>query len=380
MIARSLALVAMVVVGGGLASRPLPVPAPSTAVVWFGLGHRVVARIAERRLTPAVAAAVRELSGGQDIRDAALWADQVRGQRRDTSPLHYVNIPLSATAYDSATQCPGGRCIIAAIAEERRTLADGRSSTVERSEALRFLIHFLGDLHQPLHVSDNGDRGGNDTQVQFFDRGSNLHKVWDGELIVAAGLGDEEEYVAQLDAMMATLDLPGFERGTVVDWAMEGHAIAARSAYVIPRNRQLGMSYMAASMPLVDTAIIKAGVRLAVVLNEALAEYRATPASAPLGPGRYADREAAAHVGETAMVVGTVVTVYRSAAGNVYLNFGADYPHQTFSGAILNPQDPALTALDDLVGKRIGIRGLIKLYKGVAEIVIERREQIVEEP
>ena len=79
-------------------------------------------------------------------------------------------------------------------------------------------------------------------------------------------------------------------------------------------------------------------------------------------------------------VVGVVVTVHRTQTGNSYLNFGADYPHQTFSGAILNPQDPALTALDGLIGKRIGIRGLIKLYKGVAEIVIERREQIVEEP
>ncbi|MDZ4865584.1 MAG: S1/P1 nuclease [Gemmatimonadota bacterium] len=368
----SMALAALVTVHG--------VPAPNPAAVWFELGHRVVARIAERRLTPAVAAAVRELLGGQDIREASLWADQVRGQRRNTSPLHYVNIPLSVTAYDSATRCPGGRCIIAAIAEERRVLADPASSTVERSEALRFLIHFLGDLHQPLHVSDDGDRGGNDTQVQFFDRGSNLHKVWDGELIVAAGLGDEEQYVAHLDAIMATLDLTGFERGTVVDWAMEGHEVAAQSAYVIPRNRHLGMSYTESSMPLVDTAIIRAGVRLAAVLNEGLAGYHPAPAAPALGPGTYADREAAAHVGETAMVVGTVVTVYRSAAGNVYLNFGADYPHQTFSGAVLNPTDPALTALDGLVGRRIGIRGLIKLYKGVAEIVIERREQIVEEP
>ena len=116
---------------------------------------------------------MRELLGGQDIREASLWADQVRGQRRNTTPLHYVNIPLSAAAYDSASQCPGGSCIIAAIAEERRMLADSARSIVERSEALRFLIHFLGDLHQPLHVSDNGDRGGNDTQVQFFDCGSN---------------------------------------------------------------------------------------------------------------------------------------------------------------------------------------------------------------
>jgi hypothetical protein len=90
----------------------------------------------------------------------------------------------------------------------------------------------------------------------------------------------------------------------------------------------------------------------------------------------YPDREAAAHAGEEVTIVGTVVTVHRTASGNFYLNFGADYPHQTFSGAVLNPRDPALLRLEGLIGKRVGIRGVIKLYKGQAEIVIDRIEQI----
>jgi hypothetical protein len=179
---------------------------------------------------------------------------------------------------------------------------------------------------------------------------------------------------------MALLDLGTFERGTVVDWAMEGHQVAAENAYDIPRNRQLGERYEAANMPLVDLAIIKAGVRLAMVLNEALANYHPAPPAASLGPGVYSDQQAAAHAGETAMVVGTVISVHRTKSGSIYLNFGADYPHQTFSGAILEPGSAALQNLDGLVGKRVGIRGLIKLYKGQAEIVITTREQIVVEP
>jgi hypothetical protein len=243
-------------------------PGPD-ASLWFELGHRVVARIAASRLTPHTAAAVRELLGGQDLADASVWADQIRGQRRDTGPLHYVNIPLDAVGYDPETQCVDGRCIIAAIESERRTLADASAPTVARAEALRFLIHFIGDLHQPLHVSDNHDRGGNDTQVQFFGRGTNLHKVWDGQLIEQTGLS-EAQYLDRLTKEMASLDLAAIERGSVVDWAMEGHRIAVESAYRIPRHRQLSDDYEAANLPIVDLAIVKAGVRLAKVLNEVL--------------------------------------------------------------------------------------------------------------
>ena len=114
-----------------------------------------------------------------------------------------------------------------------------------------------------------------------------------------------------------------------------------------------------------------------MVLNEALANYHPAPPAASLGPGVYSDRQAAAHAGETAMVVGTVMSVHRTRSGSIYLNFGADYPNQTFSGAILEPGSAAFKDLDGLVGKRVGIRGLIKLYKGQPEIVIESMEQIV---
>ncbi len=271
------------------------------------------------------------------------------------------------------------RCIISAIENDRRILADPGASSIERAEALKFLIHFMGDLHQPLHVSDNGDRGGNQTEVQFFDTRMNLHKVWDGELIEESGL-DEDQYLAHLKEIMRTLDLGALERGTVVEWAMEGHRVAATDAYDYPRNGRLADAYENGNLPLVDLAIIKAGVRLATVLNDALANYHPSVAVPSLGPGVYTDREAAAHQGETAMVVGTVLTVHRTASGNFYLNFGADYPHQTFSGAVLNPGSPALRNLDWLAGKRVGIKGEIKIYKGQAEIVIQSMEQIVMEP
>jgi hypothetical protein len=289
--------------------------------------------------------------------------------------LHYINIPLEAESVELARDCPG-KCIIRAIADNRRVLANPASSAIEKSEALRFLIHFMGDLHQPLHVADRNDRGGNQTQVRLGARGTNLHAAWDGEIIKSAGL-TAEGYYQRLTRQMASLDLASFEQGSVTDWAMEGHAIAVAQAYNgIRSGATLSQEYQSAALPVMDLAIIKAGVRLAYVLNEALANYTPSVAGPALAEGVYSDREAAAHAGETATVEAIVVSVKRVASGNIYLNFGADYPHQTFSGAILGKYVASFPGVDSLVGKPVRLTGLIRIYKGQAEMLLERPEQI----
>jgi len=252
-------------------SAAAPTATPESAV-WYDIGHRLVARIAALRLTPHTAQAVNDLLGGEDLAEAALWADRIREQRRETAPLHYVNIPLQANDYRPERDCPAGQCLIAAIERDRSILADSTAPRAERAEALRFLIHFIGDLHQPLHVSNHNDRGGNQRPVTFLDHPRNLHQVWDGELIQATGWG-EDQYFERLESEMDSLDLTALERGTVVDWAMEGHRLAAEHAYQLPANGRLGEGYLEANRPLVDRALIEAGVRLAKVLNEVLATY-----------------------------------------------------------------------------------------------------------
>lgn len=351
------------------------VPAP----VWFDTGHRIIVRIAMPRLTPHAIEAMRDLLGGEDPIEASLWADQIRGARRETGPLHYVNIPLCAGRYSPEKYCEDGRCIIAAIERDRAVLADSTAALPDRAEALRWLLHLVGDLHQPLHVSDNGDRGGNLRPVELLGKPMALHQAWDGELLNLAELSEDQQ-VERLRGEMATMDLAALERGTVVDWAMEGHRSAVEHAYRMAPGGRLGTQYVRENLPVVDRALIAAGVRLARVLNVALAGYRPVPAAPSLGPGIYPDREAAAHVGEDATVVGVVVSVRRTKAGNIFLNFGADYPRQTFSGAVLGSSDPALRDLDSLTGRKLGIRGRIERYKGSVEIVIGRAEQIIEAP
>jgi hypothetical protein len=229
-------------------------------------------------------------------------------------------------------------------------------------------------------VADDGDRGGNERPVSFLGHATDLHKVWDGELLDSSGAG-QDEYVAYLRRRMDSLDLGALERGTVVDWAMEGHRIAVEHAYRLPPDGRIGWAYVRANRPIIDHALIAAGVRLAKVLNEALASYR--PASTPalsLGRGIYTDGEAAAHVGETATVVGTVAGVFRAKRGNVYLNFGADYPRQTFTAVVLAPAGEWTERLDSLVGRRVGVRGKIVRYRGRVEIVLQGADQIVPAP
>ena len=349
---------------------------PGARARWYDLGHRIVARIAEERLTPHTKEAVRDILGGQSLADASVWADNIRQYRHDADALHFVNVPLSATAYDSRRDCPHRKCIIAAIASDTQVLANPAASPVDRAEALRFLVHFVGDLHQPLHVTDNGDRGGNQRTVYLLGDSMNLHRVWDGELLKPFGLS-ESSYLDQLHREMDTLDLEALARGTVAEWAMEGHRIAVEHAYRLPPDGRLGDAYVRANRPFVDHALIAAGVRLARLLNQSLAGYRSgSPAATSLGPGVYTDREAAAHVGETATVVGTVAAVFRSPGGNVYVNFGADYPRQTFTAVALAPLGSWAGRLDDLSGKRVRVRGEIVNYRARVEIVLKESDQI----
>ena len=164
----------------------------SPALAWGPEGHSLVARIAEAQLTPAAKAKVAEILGANvSMASIASWADQVRRQRAETGPWHYVDIPIDKPHLDMARDCAKGACVVAQIEAEETALRDPATPAVERRESLMFLIHFIGDMHQPLHSSDNKDKGGNDVHVIFFDRPGNLHGTWDGGLL--GRMGKEED-------------------------------------------------------------------------------------------------------------------------------------------------------------------------------------------
>jgi hypothetical protein len=142
------------------------------AFAWNGEAHQLVAYIAEERLSDKAKSGVAELLGDAQLSDAevASWADQIRRDRRETAPWHYVNIPIDADGYDPKRDANGGDNIIDALERQSKVLADKRAPKEERIEALKFVVHLIGDIHQPLHCGDRGDKGGNRRLVFFMDR------------------------------------------------------------------------------------------------------------------------------------------------------------------------------------------------------------------
>lgn len=257
---------------------------PSQALAWGSDGHQIVARIAMRQLSPAARQALRELlKPGETLATVANWADQIRQSRPETKRWHYVDIPLLESGYEPVRDCaqsPFGDCVIQALVRSkglliqkdllgyyRQVLADQRESRQARYEALKFLVHFIGDLHQPLHCADNNDAGGNDLRLTFFGRATNLHKVWDTDIIVQAGGANTT--ANRVEVLLRTRDLDSLRQGTFVDWAVEAHLSAAQNCYQgIPANKRLGQPYFQKNRPIVDEQLLKAGVRLAGTLNE----------------------------------------------------------------------------------------------------------------
>ena len=244
------------------------------AHAWGPEGHSLVARIAMAQLSAKAQARVAELLlSGQTLASISSWADQVRRERSNTAPWHYIDIPIDKPHMDLTRDCPKGDCVVTQIAAERAILKDHSAKLEQRREALMFLVHFIGDMHQPLHCSDNKDKGGNDVRVVFFERPGNLHGTWDSGLL--GRMGKEDEIFPAL-LQEAEKNRRKFSKGNVADWAEESHLAAQQVVYgKLPPEpsgtpEALSGDYEAAADPVIRMQIEKAGDRLAKVLNQAL--------------------------------------------------------------------------------------------------------------
>jgi hypothetical protein len=239
------------------------------------MAHRAATRLAETRLTPRARAVIRDLlEEGESMADASTWADENSRAIPGSAGWHFVNVPLNADRY-SPRDCHDN-CVVSRLEEFRRVLADPKAPRDRKRMALRYVIHLVEDAHQPLHVGDNRDRGGNNVQVRFFrDDFTNLHQVWDSGLL-REGYRGERDLVNDLLEMARSPQARDWPGGTVEDWVNESLEVA-RQAYVLPGSRQfvrsgarLGRDYEEANLPHAARRLAQAGVRLSEVLNEAL--------------------------------------------------------------------------------------------------------------
>ena len=279
---RSLAALLACLAMGGVVSEHLQ--------AWGAQGHRLVALVAAARLTPAARANVEWLLPDSTLADVASWADDHRVAHSATAPWHLVNLPVDAVAYERDRDCPrqprvvaGARadrwrdCVVDRILYNQQRLADMSADRADRAIALKFLVHFIGDLHQPFHATAMA-RGGNDIPVVVFGSPEcrsaagtafpcQLHGVWDRELIAHRQLSDTE-YVAELSLQIAANRWETQPAGSPESWAAESHGLA--KAAVLPARGEVNQAYYRAHIPVVDRRLALGGLRLAAVLNQNL--------------------------------------------------------------------------------------------------------------
>jgi hypothetical protein len=246
---------------------------PGPALAWGAEGHEIVALIALKALTPqARARAARLLGGVPMLVHDANWADEIRSLRPETGQWHYVNIPLAARGYDPRRDCPGGACVVAQINRDLAILNNRKAPAAAQAEALRFLIHFVGDVHQPLHAADNNDNGGNAVHVRIGAERTSLHHIWDVDVVETMGL-DAAGIAAGIGRAVSPAQRKAWQAGGAAQWANEAQAIAREAVYPVTHGRynlRLPPAYLRQNQSVARLQLARAGVRLAWLLNRTL--------------------------------------------------------------------------------------------------------------
>jgi hypothetical protein len=263
--------------------------ASPAAMAWSALGHKLVGALAERHLDPAAEAQVKLLLAGEPdptLAGVADWADRLRdldpARFKATSRWHYVNTPPGqACAYVPERDCPDGQCVIGAIEAQRKVLADRSQPLEARRDALKFVVHFIGDVHQPMHANNRDDLGGNKYQISlrtdlkpeayarknYVDgvMGTNLHSIWDYYILGSEGLS-LQQYTDRLDALpWPPMTEDGPTTGPAA-WAGESCRLV-ETRHLYPAGHKLDSAYLDEYRPLAEQRVRQAAFRLAEVLN-----------------------------------------------------------------------------------------------------------------
>jgi len=267
---------------------------------WREPGHRALARLAAAHLSPAarsrVAALLRVKDAPDSVSDgmaeASVWADNIKAQNH-TGQWHFINIAVQDARSDMPSRCASGNCITDRIDIFRRQLASHRTLSPDDLDALRYVIHLVGDVQQPLHTTSDADMGGNCEQVNSLQQARNLHDLWDGSIVRAINPSDAR-LAESLNAYIGGLDprnTTDWSNGNANDWAWESHQIAVRVVYQrlhiplepvgFPRNcaeaplqiqifrPAVDSLYINDMKPIVRDQLAKGGLRLAALLNSA---------------------------------------------------------------------------------------------------------------
>ena len=234
---------------------------------WGKTGHRATAEIAENHLNKKAQKAIDDLLNGHGLAFVANYADDIKSDNefRKYGPWHYVNIDPEKDKYIEAEASEKGD-LVQAIRKCIAVLKDKNASREDKQFYLKMLVHFVGDLHQPFHAGHSEDKGGNDIQVRWFNDGSNIHRVWDSEMINFYQMSYTE--LALNTKKLSDKQINKIQNGKVLDWVYESRDLAETLYSGVDNGDKLGYRYMYDQMPSVLDQLQKGGLRLAKILND----------------------------------------------------------------------------------------------------------------
>lgn len=352
-----------------------------TLISWGVVGHSTVARIAENHLTPQAKAGVLALLGSESLVDVSSWADQVRNdpEYRSTASWHYINTPLGLNFTEFSNDVVGQNSVnvYKAILKCKEDLLSKTTTREQKAVALKFLVHFVGDIHQPMHVSRAEDKGGNTIQLQFDGKGTNLHSLWDSRLIDHEGLTYAE--LAKTDDNATPAQIKKWQTDSPLTWAFESYQASSKLYAEIEGNNRLDEQYYKDHISIVGERIERGGIRLAGLLNEIFNENPMLPTHDVYRPKPVADQAMTVSLDDLGNHYGQMVTVNgkvsstKSLPNMVLVNIGGEYPNQLLT-VVLKGGAMALAGTMDQ--KMVSVSGTAVQYKGKPEIVVTDTKQV----
>jgi hypothetical protein len=253
-----------------LAAAAIAICLPSPAAAWGQLGHRVIGEIADERISGKTRAELELILGEEDLAEASTWSDEQRSNpatfwQREAGAYHYVTVPEGQT-YAEVTPPEKGDALTA-LARFAATVRDPNASREAKALALKFIIHIVGDVHQPLHAGNGDDRGGNDVRVRWFGNETNLHSVWDSRMIEGKSLS-YTEYAVWLDRQIEPADTIAWWEANPQVWISESTQIRDT---IYPAAGQempsLNYDYQFEHLATAEMRMQQGGVRLAAYLD-----------------------------------------------------------------------------------------------------------------
>lgn len=237
--------------------------------VWGPTGHRATGQIAENHLTNKTKKKISRLLEGESLAFVSTFGDQIKSDKKYNKfrSWHYVNMPLDGS-YETEDKNPKGD-LVTGIKHCVEVLKSDVSSIDDKRFYLKMLVHLVGDLHQPMHIGQKEDKGGNTIQLQWFNKGTNLHRVWDENMIEQWGMSYLE--LASNTKDLSKEKIKEIQKGNVIDWVKDTHKVTKKVYGSVESGENLRYRYSYDYFPIVREQLQKGGIRLAKLLNEIFA-------------------------------------------------------------------------------------------------------------